>query len=86
MRDFNKIIKPTNYTLPIITDTLRKRHGYKYFTKIDISMQYYAFELTEEVKNMCVITTPFGNYSYERAPIDLRNTPAFAQAQMEQLL
>ena len=46
MRDLNKIIKPTNYTLPIITDTLRKHHGYKFFTKIDISMQYYTFELT----------------------------------------
>ena len=83
MRELNKIIKPTNYTLPIITDTLRKHHGYKYFTKIDILMQYYTFELTEEAKNMCVITTPFGNYRYKRAPMGLRNTPAFAQAQME---
>merc|ERR1712155_389573 len=33
MRELNKIIKPTNYTLPIITDTLRKHHGYKYLTK-----------------------------------------------------
>ena len=35
---------------------------------------------------MCVITTPFGNYRYERAPMGLRNTPAFAQARMEEVL
>ena len=42
-------------------------------------MQYYTFELTEEAKDICTITTPFGNYRYERAPMGLRNTPAFAQ-------
>ena len=53
MRELNKIIKPTNYTLPIITDTLRKHHGYKYFTKIDILMQYYTFELTGASSLVC---------------------------------
>ena len=86
MRELNKIIKPTNYSLPIITDTLQKHHDYKYFTKIDISMQYNTFELTEEANNMCVITTPSGNYRYERAPMGLQNTPSFAQARMEELL
>ena len=86
MRDLKKIIKHTNYTLPIITDTLRKHHGYKFFTKIDISMQYYTFELTENAKNMCVITTPFGNFRYERAPMGLLNSAAFAQACMEEVL
>ena len=60
-RELNKVIKPVNYTLPIITDILRKHHGYQYFSKLDISMQYYTFELTEKAKNLCVISTPFGN-------------------------
>ena len=86
-RELNKvIIKPVNYTLPIITDILRKHHGYQYFSKLDISMQYYTFELTEEAKNLCVISTPFGNYKYNRAPMGLRNSPAFAQARMEEIL
>ncbi len=34
--------------LPIIQDILRKRTRYKFFTKIDISMQSYTFELDEE--------------------------------------
>ena len=85
-RELNKVIKPVNYTLPIITDILRKHHGYQFFSKLDISMQYYTFELTEEAKNLCVISTPFGNYKYNRAPMGLCNSPAFAQARMEEVL
>jgi hypothetical protein len=39
-RKLNKIIRRKVYHLPIIHDILRKRSGYKYFTKLDISMQY----------------------------------------------
>ena len=82
----NKVIKPTNYTLLVITDILRKCFGYNFFSKLDISMQFYSFELTEKAKNLCTIVTPFGAYWYNRAPMGLRNSPAFAQARMEELL
>jgi hypothetical protein len=44
-RQLNKVKRQNQYPLPIITDILRKRSRYKCFTKLDISMQYYAFEL-----------------------------------------
>ena len=49
-------------------------------------MMYWIFELDEESKDLCTIVTPFGAYRNCRAPMGLKNTPPFAQAQMEKVL
>ena len=85
-RMLNKAIIHRNYPIPQIQDILSRRSGYKFLTKLDLSMQYYTFELDEESRNLCTIATPFGPFHYTCLPIGVSTSPDMAQEIMEQVL
>ena len=78
-RKLNKLLKISRYFLPIIPEFMQRRKGFKFITKINISIGLYAFEIDLTSQKLCVISTPFGLYQYKRLPISVKDSPDFFQ-------
>lgn len=84
-RALNRALKRQVYPLPKIQHILNDRPGYKYFTKIDIAMQYYTFELDEASQKLCTIVTRKRKYQYVRMPMGTSQAPDISQEIMNEL-
>ena len=74
-RGLNKSLRCKVYHIRKISEIFQRRSGYQYFTKLDLSMQYYTFVLDEPSRNLCTFATPFGLYRYCRLPMGVSKSP-----------
>ena len=72
--------------MPKIQDIMNWRGKYKYFTKIDLSMFFYCFELDDESKELCMINTPYGLFRYTRLAMGVKVSPDVAQEMIIKIL
>ena len=74
------LIKRKPYPMPRIHKIMQKRSRYTHFTKMDLSMQFYYFELDEESTKYTTIIPPDGQlYECNRLLMEIKISPDEAQ-------
>ena len=85
-RGLNKSLHHKVYPLCKTSEIFQWCSGYKFFMKLNISMQYYTFLLDEASRNLCTFATPFGLYCYCRLPMGVSESPDITTEKMHLVL
>ena len=64
-------------TLPTIDELFALLKGAKYFTALDLHIDYYHIKIDEESIPKIAFTTVFGNFEFARLPFGLSQGPDF---------
>ena len=73
--------------LPTTTDTghIKMLSWLLLLSKLNVSMQYFTFEVDTESQNLCDISTQFGPYKHKCVPMGMKQSSDIAQDIMENL-
>ncbi len=84
-RGLNKCLKRTLYPIPKIPDIFCDLKHFRYATTIDLNMGFYSMPLSEQAKQLCVISLPWGLYQYNMLPQGIKPATNIFQQRMDTL-
>lgn len=82
----NKQLVIDKYPLPTVEELFSRLHGGVQFSKLDLSMAYNQFLLSESSQDLTCINTHRGLFKFTRLVFGLSSAPAIFQRAMECLL
>ena len=76
-RALNKVIIKSNYFILLFDDFFDRMVGAKYFSCIDLKLEYYQFHILNKdvVKTLC--RSRYGSYEFLVMPFGLCNVPRY---------
>ena len=87
--DFRNLYKLTVFDaepIPIPEEIFSKLSNCKYFTKIDLSKEYWQIKLSENSRDKTAFSTPEGLFQFRKLPFGLVTAPANFSRMMRLLL
>ena len=85
-RHINKLIKPVNYPIPLISEVFEKLAGAKYFTTLDLARSFHQFELDQESRKYTAFTWKDKQWQFKATPFGLKPISAIFQQTMADVL
>lgn len=85
-RALNKITIKNRYPLPLISESLDRLRGAKYFTKLDLAKGYHQIRIAEEDIPKTAFRTRYGHFEYTVLCFGLCNAPATFATLMNDVL
>jgi hypothetical protein len=85
-RGLNKVTIKNRHPLPLISETLDRLGGAKYFTKFDLKDAYHRIRIRRGDEWKTAFRTRYGHFEYLVMPFGLANAPATFQAYINRAL
>lgn len=86
LRMINEFIELNPIPLPRISELVTKLAGYKYYSTLDLTNAFWQLNMPEEQRHLLAFTTIFGNYEFNRLCFGLKNSTAYFQRLMDEVL
>jgi len=85
-RGLNKITLKNRHPLPLISESLDRLAGAKWYTKLDIRDAYHRIRIKSGDEWKTAFRTRYGHFEFQVVPFGLTNAPAAFQAYINQAL